>query len=112
MSLWGGNFEDDGLPGSDSKQFWGNYIGGDASESLRSETQKLLSSIPATSGNLLRVQDAIIRDLNPLIESEIVTKLSVEISLVDVKKISIVIDLTVNNENYDFEFTREWTGAR
>jgi phage gp46-like protein len=111
LSLFGGNFEDSNLPGTDSLQFWGNRIGEDPNESLRSETQKLLESIPATSENLLRVQDAVVRDLSWLIGG-IVSELSVQIALVAVKRVSITIDLTVNGEDQQIQFTREWTGAR
>jgi phage gp46-like protein len=111
LSLFGGNFQDSNLPGTDSLQFWGNRIGEDPNESLRSETQKLLESIPATSENLLRVQDAVVRDLTWLI-GDIVSNLSVTISLIAVKRVLITIDLTVNGEDQQIQFTREWTGAR
>ncbi len=110
LSLWGGNLEDDGLPGSDSVQFWGNNIGQDPNESLRSETQRLLTSIPATSSNLLRVQDAIVRDLSWMIDEEIVKEYEIEIALTGVKRIGITINFTVNGETYELQFTREWTG--
>jgi len=111
LSLWGGNIEDDGLPGSDSVQFWGNNISDDPKERLRSETQKLLTSIPATSGNLLRLQDAVLRDLAWMIP-DLVSEMSVEIALIGVKRISITIDLTVNGEDQQIQLTREWTGTR
>lgn len=111
LSLFGGNFADDNLPGSDGLQFWGNRIGNDPQEALRSETQKLLEGIPATSANLLRVQDAVVRDLSWLIPS-IVSKLSVTIALTGVKRVLITIDLTVNGEDQQLQFTREWTGTR
>lgn len=111
LSLWGGNLDDDGLPGSDAVQYWGNRIGRNPQEWLRSETQKLLTSIPATSGNLLRVQDAVVRDLSWMIP-DLVSEMSVEIALTGVKRINITIDLTVNGEDQQIQLTREWTGTR
>jgi phage gp46-like protein len=109
-SLWGGNLDDNSLPGDDPKQYWANLVVPDQSSKLRSETQRLLTSIPATSGNLLRLQDAIARDLDWMTEN-LVEKMFIEVSLVGVKRVSTVIDfLMKDGDTPQLKFTREWTG--
>jgi len=111
LSLWGGNIEDDGLPGDDDKQWWANTITTKNDSQLRSETQKLLASIPATSGNLRRLQDAIARDLDWMTEN-IAEKILISVQLTGVKRVLITIDfLLKDGEDDQLKFTREWTGT-
>ena len=61
LSLFGGNSDDAG--GQDrSLEFWGN-IGEQQNEQQRSRTQHLLESIPPSSSNLRRIEDAVRADL-------------------------------------------------
>ena len=62
LSLFGGNEDDDGLA-DNPKTWWGNLDEIDPAKQYRSETQNLLRGIPATSGNLRRIEDAASRDL-------------------------------------------------
>lgn len=113
ISLFGGNMDDNGLPGDNGKQYWGNLITNSPTERQRAETQRLLRTIPATSGNLLRLQDAVVRDLAWFTVEKIVEKYAVEVRLIAVRRITIVIDLLIaNNENQRLQFTREWTGKK
>ena len=69
LSLFGGNEDDGGDRASESKQWWGNLAEPDSRRHLRSETQHLLRTLPPTEANLLRVQDAMGRDLAWMQES-------------------------------------------
>ncbi len=62
LSLFGGNWQDDGAEGN-PLQWWGNSGVVDPDQRQRSRTQYLLQSLPATSGNLKRVEDAAVADL-------------------------------------------------
>ena len=76
LSLFGGNEEDSG--GQDTAlSWWGNIDENQTEKQYRSETQHLLQSIPATSGNLLRIQEAAIRDLDWMLSSNVASSISV-----------------------------------
>jgi phage gp46-like protein len=62
LSLFGGNFDDDGSR-DNPLQWWGNFGETDPARTYRSETQYLLESTPPTSGNLRRIEAAVKRDL-------------------------------------------------
>ena len=108
LSLFGGNVDDSGSQAAEELQYWGNVIETDPNRSLRSETQHLIESLPVTSGNLRRVEDAVKRDLAWMVDEKLVQSMEVDVELVGVKRIRIVIDLLVSNERYPLELTREW----
>lgn len=62
LSMFGGNFDDDGSA-DNPLQWWGNYGEDSAAYTYRSETQYLLESLPATTGNMKRLDAAVRRDL-------------------------------------------------
>lgn len=62
LSLFGGNWQDDGSEGN-PRQWWGNADVVDPDQRQTSRTQYLMQSLPATSGNLKRVEDAATADL-------------------------------------------------
>lgn len=108
LSLFGGDIDDSGSQADEAKQFWGNVIQTDPNKRLRSRTQFLLRSLPVTSGNLRRIQDAVETDLAWMKQEALVQSIEVEVELAGVKRVRIVIDLLVSNERYPLEFTREW----
>jgi len=63
LSLFGGNEDDNGLENND-KTWWANLNENEKDKKFVSETQNLLKSLPATSGNLRRIEDAAKRDLD------------------------------------------------
>jgi phage gp46-like protein len=86
LSLFGGNVDDAG--GQDlANTWWGNRSEQDPAQRYRSETQHLLGTLPATSGNLRRIQDAAQRDLQWL-ES---VDLAVTAALVALNTVEITI---------------------
>lgn len=94
LSLFGGNWQDDGAEGN-SLQWWGNSNVVDPDQRQRSRTQYLLQSLPATSGNLKRVEDAAVADLAWLPDQYAV---SISTSMPARNKVQFVVqinDLTV-----------------
>lgn len=110
LCLFGGNEDDDGRPGN-PKTYWGNLDEIDPANQYRSETQNLLQALPATSGNLLRVEDAALRDLNVFIEKNIASSVSVLATIPALNRVKIVIDIEANGEESSFEFVENWKAA-
>jgi hypothetical protein len=111
LSLFGGNEDDDG---SDStvNQYWGNLLEEEPSRQYRSETQFLLKSIPATTSNLGRIQDAVTRDLQWYIDDNISTEVIATVTLVGVNKVNINIVITGSQEDIDINFLANWEARR
>jgi phage gp46-like protein len=107
LSLFGGNEEDDGLEGN-SKTWWGNIIETEKARKYISETQYLLRSIPATSGNLLRLEDAAKRDLAWFIESGVATSVTVSTSIIGLNMVQFNIEIDQEKIN----FTENWGEQR
>lgn len=108
LSLFGGN-EDDDNRNDNAFNWWGNLDEIDRTNQYRSETQNLLQSIPATTGNLNRITDAANRDLSWFIDKKIVSSISVIVSMPGVNKIRIVVDIEADGVESRFEFVENWT---
>lgn len=103
LSLFGGNEDDDGLA-DNVKTWWGNVTETENSHKYISETQHLLESLPITSGNLLRVEDAAKRDLAWFIDEGVATSVSVTASILGLNMIQL--DINIDQEN--FKFVENW----
>jgi phage gp46-like protein len=106
LALFGGNEDDDG---SDKNIFswWGNKE--DMPENqYHSKTQFLLKSLPATSNNLLLIEDAVILDTKYLIELKIASSVNVEVSIPKINAINIKIIIEADGVETEFNFTENW----
>lgn len=103
LSLFGGN-EDDGRP-ANPRTWWGNLDETDPARQYRSETQYLLRSLPATSSNLLRIEDAAKKDLAWLLSSKAAASVAITASMPGINKIKIVVD-TGGDES--LEYIENW----
>lgn len=100
LSLFGGNWQDDGAEGN-PLQWWGNSGVIDPGQRQRSRTQYLLQAMPATSGNLKRVQDAALADLDWLTARGVSVSVSASVPALCRVKIDINIDgdvITIDEE--------------
>ncbi len=104
LSLFGGNEDDDGR---DNNEFnwWGNLGTTNPSELYRSETQNLLNKLPPTSNNLLRIEDAVSRDLEWLNAVGAVTGINVTVTVPELNRIRIVVEI---NGDENVEFLENW----
>ncbi len=98
LSLFGGNE-------ATSNAWWGNNIGGPVTHHYVSETGLLLKSVPATSNNLRRVEDAVIRDLSWMITEKIVNTVDVSVTIPKINSVKITINIDVNDP---IEFVENW----
>ena len=110
LSLFGGNEDDPG--GSDvSLQYWGNFNETDPGRQYRSETQHLLRSLPPTSGNLRKVEEAAKRDLKGMLDAGIITELSVSATIPAVNRVQITTNLNANGESVSLVYLETWKAS-
>lgn len=107
LCMFGGNEDDDGLS-KNGLTYWGNLDEIDPAVQYRSETQHLLQAIPATTGNLRRIEDAANRDLKVFIEKKIASSVTVVATIPGLNKIKIVINIDALGEESSFEFVENW----
>jgi phage gp46-like protein len=109
LSLFGGNEDDTGIDSNDNPlTWWANLDETDPALQYRSETQNLLQGIPATTGNLIRIEDAAKRDLAWFIEKKVASTIVVTASIPGINRIKIVIDIEARGEESSFEFVENW----
>lgn len=101
LCLFGGNEDDDGSDGN-RLQWWGNFTEADPARRYRSETQHLLTSIPATTGNLKRLAQAAKRDTAVMVEAGVVAEVGVEVTMPEVSKVKFVISFGEDSETATF----------
>lgn len=114
LSWFGGNERDHGLLHDDANPehphasaWWGN-IGAPISRNMVSETAHLLLDLPATSGNLLRVEESALRDVQWMLDEKIITAATVTAALIDVDRIRISALLIVDKEEFAVAFESSW----
>lgn len=110
LSMYGGNEEDDGRA-DNAKSWWGNVDENNLANQYRSETQHLLQSLPATTGNLRRLEDAAGRDLNWFIEENVASTITVFASIPGINRVKTRININAEGEESTFEFTDNWKVA-
>jgi phage gp46-like protein len=111
LSIFGGNFEDDGSQ-DNRKTWWGNLLEREPESKLVSRTQNLLRGLPASSGNLRRVEEAVKRDLQWYVDTGIATSVEAAASIPAYGRVLIAGSVTVQGEKIPFEFTENWKAAQ
>lgn len=107
LSLFGGNEDDDGRD-LNPFNWWGNIGVIDKAEQYHSKTQNLLQSIPAIPNNLIRIEDAAKNDLKWFIDKKVASSIEVLASIPGLNKIKLVIKITADGKESEFEFTENW----
>lgn len=98
LSLFGGN--------SDLQVTWWANIDEELPErQYRSELQNALDSIPSTTGNLRRIEDAAKRDLAWLVEQKVAKEVTVAASMPGINQIKLVVDIDGDSS---VEFIENW----
>lgn len=110
LSLFGGNQDDDGRPGN-SQTYWGNFLETEDAPKLISRTQHLLQGLPINSANLQRLRQAALADLNWFLTERIASAVEVIVSLAQVNRVTFVITITAEGEEFEFTFTANWKAA-
>lgn len=99
LCLFGGNEDDDGSQDSPNN-WWGNIGEIDPIRHYRSLTQYLLRSIPFSTGNLLRIKDAVVKDLSGFLSEGVASSVDVRVTIPGLNKIRISV--TILNETFNF----------
>lgn len=107
LSLFGGNEDDDGRADNPAN-WWANLDEVDPAREYHSETQNLLQAIPATTGNLRRIEDAANRDLAWFITNNVASSVTVVASIPGINRIKLTIDIEAQGEETSFEFVENW----
>jgi phage gp46-like protein len=107
LCLFGGNDDDPGESDT-TKSWWGNSLETDPNRQLRSRTQNMLKSIPATSGNVKRIKIAVESDIEFAVSSGVLKEAVVTVSIPKLNRVSIVIDSEVGQ----FEYMEPWGGSQ
>lgn len=110
LALFGGNEQDDGISET-PLQYWGNFIEDDPNEHLRSRTQYLLRGLPATSGNLVKIEEAAQQDLQYLIDIRAATSVTAVASMPAPKKLKLAITILAEGLESSFNFTANWEAS-
>jgi phage gp46-like protein len=110
LSLFGGNWKDDGSQ-NNRQTWWGNLVETELVRQYRSETQFLLGTLPATTGNLKRIQDAAARDLQWLLDENAASSVTVSASLIGLNRVKIAIVIRAEGNEAEFNFTENWRAS-
>lgn len=107
LSLFGGNYDDDGRDGN-VLQWWANFITTEPTERYRSETQNIIEGLPVTSFNLRRVEDAARRDLSWLLTRSIASSVEVSARVLGRHNLELTIDIKAEGDESQFVFVENW----
>ena len=100
LSLFGGN--------ESGYDWWGDLLDSDPARKYPAETQRLLTSIPLTSYNLRRVEDAARRDLAWFIDSRAASVVDVAASVPRRDTLQLDIKIGAYGEETQFTFVENW----
>lgn len=107
LSLFGGNEDDDGQQDNEFN-WWGNLDETETSKQYRSETQNLLQSLPATSNNLKRIEDAVRRDLSWMLETGAASEVTATAKVPAVNTVKIVVGVFAIGQESNFTYSENW----
>jgi len=110
LSLFGGNEDDDGSEKTD-KNWWGNFTETVESAQYRSETQYILRSLPATSGNLGKLREAVLRDLDWMVQDKVASEIDVNVTIPGLNKVMIECNINAIGPENQFVFYENWKAS-
>lgn len=110
LSLFGGNEGDDGLE-NNIFGWWGNIGENIQSRQYVSRTQNLIYKIPATSANLLKLNDAVNSDLQWIVNDNVATSIDVEVTIPKLNKVNIVVNIISIDLEKKLNFTANWKAS-
>lgn len=100
LALFGGN---------ENNEFWGNGLETLETRKLISETQKILVGLPATTSNLLSVEDAVNTDLEEMVSSGIASSIEVFATIPALNRVQIDITIEAEGESINLTFEENWS---
>ncbi len=110
LSLFGGMKHDDGAP-NNPLTWWGNLSETEPAKQYRSETQYLLGTLPTTSYNLGRIEEAAGRDLQWLLDEKIANSVSISATIPALNRVTLTIVILAEGERSTFNYTENWEAS-
>lgn len=110
LSLFGGNEGDDGSEGN-PETYWGNLLETDPARRYVSRTAEILRGLPATSGNLLRVEEAALSDLQWMLDVSAASSIDVTVTIPALNRVTITVVILAIGVESTFSFTENWKAA-
>ncbi len=109
LSWFGGNERDPGVKNGAPHEFqwWGN-IGEPAERKQLSETGHLIRGLPATSNNLLKIEDAMVRDVQRAIDDDTFDEELMTAALVAKNRIRLTARIGISKEEFVIAFEVPW----
>ncbi len=111
LSLFGGNFEDDGSPGAEPLQWWGNFLENEDALKLRSRTQYVLGGLPATDENLLVLDAAVKDDLDWFLTEKVASTVKSSVRVPGFDRVTIDVMIAAEGLEANFTFTQNWKAS-
>jgi len=106
-ALFGGNKDDDGTENA-KFNWWGNLTETDPDLHYRSKTQNIINTLIPISGNLVRLETAVKKDLDVFIQIGAVETIEASTSLVGVRRVEIKINVVADGDNIEIKFIENW----
>ena len=112
LSLFGGNEGDDGTEATKKRSWWGNLTDPDNPERwLVSRTQALITGIPATPGNLIKITEAAGLDLAWFKSEGIADVINISASIPSRNKLVLEIEILKDESKLaDLRYEINWLG--
>jgi hypothetical protein len=107
LAMFGGN-EDDPGGGDTTYQWWGNIGETDPAKTYRSETQYLLRNMPNTSENRIKLEQAVLRDLEFFKDIDTASSIQVQTIVPQRNRIDITVDIQALGQRDTFRYVNNW----
>lgn len=110
LTLFGGNYNDNGTTSTKKYEYWGNKLDKDNPERwLVSRTQNIINGLPATSENVLKLKEAIELDMNWYLTEKIIDTLDITITLPQLNRVKIeLLGLKDKKTIFNLKYNKLW----
>lgn len=111
LSILGGNERDSGIEKDDPLQYWANLNETKEVNKFRSRTQNILLSLPATTSNLLILQDGVKQDLAWFVSEGVADDVDALVTMTGLNRVQIASNITVGDNIFSFSIAMDWNLA-
>lgn len=92
-------------------EWWGNVEETQPERQYTARTQALIESLPPSSRNLLRIEEAAKADLAWFISDGVASSVDAVASMPVVSQLRLVVTIRAQGQEQDFEFTEKWKAS-
>ena len=97
------------LGGNEAGEWWGNLLTSPQARKIQSDTLRLISSEPMTSGNLRRLESAIVSDLAWLISEQVASSVTATARATAAGRVSASVDIvSPTGESSAYKYSINW----